>query len=233
MRARRSDLWTAAIICAAAFSCAAARAEPEMRYLANPQFTEKLPPKADASLVEVLDSRSPRAQVLIGKLAVKGGPGISQDDLVRFARSKAADLGADFVYRTGDADVTTRTSGPSGSAGFGSVQNRGARTIVSSAPVLGFSLGVFAKATLGIEYMDFHVTWGRPVVKGFRSASKASSAGVEIGDEIVELDGIPAFGDDERRIKWIIAAVPDQVASVRLKRGDSTLVVNVPLVAND
>ena len=229
----KPSLIASSMVCAIAFSFGSAQAAPETRYLPNSKFTEKLPPKEDPSRVEVLDSPSLRAQVTIGRLAIKGDAGSSRDELVRFARGKAAEMGADFIRIGGERDITTRTGGPAGSAGFGGVQSRGSRQIVSSAPVLWVALGVFAKATLGIEYMDFHVTWGRPVVKGFRPASKASSAGVEIGDEIIEVDGIAALGDDERYIRWIIGSVPDQVASVRLKRGDATLVVQVPLVAND
>jgi hypothetical protein len=222
MLASKCNLLAASMFCAAALSSAALQAAPETRYTPNSRFTQRLPANPDPASVEILESPSPRAQVTIGKLAIRGDSRSPREELVQIARLKAAEMGADFIRVAGADESTVRMGGPAGAVRFG-------RTV----PVLWVDLGVFAKATLGVEYMDFGVTWGRHVVKGFRPTSKAASAGVEIGDEIVEIDGIRTFGGEDRYSRWIISSVPDQVASLLLKRGDSTLTVQVPLVAND
>ena len=227
---RALSFWTVAF--AAVISCGAALAEPQLRYLSNENLKRTLPPKEDPSKVDLLDSPSPRAQVRIGKVQVRGDPGSSRDELVRLARAKAAEVGADFMRVTGEADVTTRSTGPPGSAAFSGLQRRHSGAMLNNAPLLQADVGVFAKATFGFEYMDSPLIFRRSVIKGFRPASKASSAGVEIGDEILEIDGIsPA--DEEAYVGWILGSEPGQVATLRLKRGDSTLVVKVPLVSND
>lgn len=232
MSERGPTLCVLSLAFAAAISCSAALAEPELRYLSNENLNRTLPPKQDSSQVEILDSPSPRAQVRIGKVQVRGDPGSPRDELVRLARAKAAQMGADFVRVTVERDSTTRSRGPPGGAGFGGAQRRGSAAILNSAPFLQADVGVFAKATFGFEYMDSPLIFRRSVIKGFRPASKASSAGVEIGDEILEIDGIsPA--DEEAYVGWILGSEPGQVATLRLKRGDSTLVVKVPLVSND
>jgi S1-C subfamily serine protease len=221
------------MLCAAAFAGAGASAAPELRYSPNPNFTEKLAPKEDPALVAILESLPPRAQVAIGKLTIRGDAGSSRDELVRLARNKAAEMGADFVRITVDEDVTRRTRAPAGGVGFGGIQLRASPQTLSTVHVLRAELGAFARATLGIEYVDFGATSGRAVVKGFRATSYAPMAGVQVGDEIIEVDGIRVYGDEERYTRWMIWSVPEHVALVRLKRGDSMLVVEIALVAND
>ena len=233
MRIERPSIFLRAMLCAIAISCGVAQAAPEIRYTANANFTEKLAPKDDPSLIEVRETASPRAQVTIGRLAIRGDPGSSHDQLVSLAKRKAAELGADFVRIIDEGDTTTRTFGPSGAVGFGGLQPRGSSRTLMTARYLSAVVGVFAKATLGLEYVDFHVTWGRPVVKGFRPHSQASAAGVKVGDEIVEIDGIRAIGDEPRFYRWLLNMEPEHVARVVLKRGDSNLIAEVPLMAND
>jgi hypothetical protein len=220
------------LVFSSAISCGAALAEPQLRYLSNENVKQTLPPKEDPSKVDVLDSPSPRAQVRIGKVQVRGDPGSSRDELVRLARAKAAEVGADFVRVIGEADVTTRSTGPPGSAAFSGLQRRHSGVMLNNAPLLQADVGVFAKATLGVEYMSSALIWRRHAVKGFRPASKASAAGVEIGDEIIEVDGINPL-DEEKYVHWILASAPGQVATLRLKRGESMVTVQVPLVSND
>ena len=211
---------------AAAISCGAALAEPEVRYL----LKQRLPPKDDSSQVEILQSPSRRAQVRIGKLRIIGDPGNSRDVLVHAARTKAAEMGADFVRVTSEGE-TTRRSGPPSGVGYRGVHPRGTSNL-NLAPVLEADMGVFPKATLGVEYMASPLIRRQQVIKGFRRSSKAGAAGVEIGDEIIEIDGI-STADEQEYVRWILASEPGQFATLRLKRGDSTLVVKVPLVSND
>jgi hypothetical protein len=202
-----------------------ALASLETHYEPDSRVTAKLPPRADATAVEVRDGPPQRSSVILGRWSARGTTATTREEFLAAARLKAAELGADFVAVANVVDNTRRVPGPRGS---GSPRSGGN---VSDARVLHAVFGVYAKGALGIEFADAGPAWGRRIVKAFRQDSKAPAAGMEVGDEILEVDGIPM--SDGRYPDWVIANQPGQVARVRIRRGDATLEVGVPLVPNN
>jgi len=176
----------------------------EARYEPSARQSVKLAPKPGPNAVEVLEQRSSRTLVVIGHVSVKGEPTASKEDLVIAARAKAAEVGADFMVPRGARD------------------SDGAFIAI---------VGVYPKATLGLVFQPAEAEKGGRTVIGFRRGSKAASAGVQVGDRVLALDGMPY--SHGRLLDFTLRAKPGQIVKVALKRGESNLAVDVPLVAND
>jgi S1-C subfamily serine protease len=207
----------------------AAAAEPTTRYV--PRLELNLPAKADAASIQVLESPTKRNSIILGRLTILGESQTSREELLAAARKRAARLGADFVgIVKSDEGARFRTERPSA----GIEQGRrliAPRATISNAPVLYAVIGVFAKAAIGLVYEDMGPNWGRAIVKAFHPASKAAAAGVQVGDEVVQVDGIPH--GDPKRMAQLIEAKPGQVVTLRLKRQETILTVEVTLIPND
>ncbi len=211
---------------------AVALAQPDYRFTPDSSGELKLAPK-EASAVEVLDAFSKRAQVRLGQLAIKGDATSSREELIAFAKVKAAELGADFVVISpASGEMTQHSHVPAGGAGGFGMQRHRSTHVLSTSQMLWTHIGVFAKATLGLEYLDPILTAARPVVKNFRASSKAPDAGMLLGDEIVAVDGISVVDDIAGYRKWILGIEAGQIAHVSLKREGAALQIDVPLVAN-
>jgi hypothetical protein len=203
----------------------------EVRYEPNESVALqlRLPPKSNAQSVEVLEVRSPRSHVAIGRVAVRAPASVPDEELLTLARAKAAEAGADFLLVTRTDEGLRGRRGPLGAASGGALSRRGGS--ISSVRTLYATAGVYTKATLGLDYMSLDVTWGRLIVKGFREASKAGAAGVEIGDQLLAWNGLPY--NSSLFVASVLDATPGEVVTLELKRGESTLTVEVPLIANE
>jgi membrane-associated protease RseP (regulator of RpoE activity) len=213
------------------FCVEAAQAALESHYEPNPSVTAQFPPRSDAAAIPVIEGPAgpaARAHVTVGRLALRGPASTTREEFLSVAREKAAAMGVDFVAIVQTADNTRRTPGPRGN--IGGLGYRRGDVSMGDAKVLYANLGVYAKGTLGIEYMDFGQSWGRHIVKGFRQDSRAPVAGLQPGDEILEVDGIPPR--DSRYADWVLRNQPGQMAKLLVKRGESTFAVDVPLVPN-
>jgi len=198
----------------------------QVRFVASDDFN--LPPKADAASVAVVQERPARAYVILGTWQGVGDSYMRESDLLGLARQKAAELGADFVLITKADTQTGRRFGPSGPSGF---DLRGGGS-VGSAPVMSAAFGVFAKAWLGVAFMDPGPRSTRRCVKGFNPASKAEAAGLRVGDEVLEIDG--RWASDRRDMqKFLLENAPGQVVKLLVRRGDERLTFEVPLIPND
>ena len=219
--------------CMSMASSAQALAEPQ--YMFTPPHSKlelKLAPR-DVSSVQVLEATPQRSLVELGQLAIKGDATSTREELVAFARAKAAERGADFLrISSKSGEMTMHSYAPSGGVtGFG-FQRRQSAQVLNTAQMLWVQLGAVPKAALGLEFMDRMLTAARIVVKGFKPVSKAAEAGVMIGDEIVAVEGFALDGDDARYEMWKLESQPGQVAHVSIRREGTVLSLNVPLVAN-
>ena len=178
----------------------------DVRYEPIGRQTVKLAPKPGPQAVEVLEKRTPRAQVTIGRISVTPKAGTTKEDLVAAARAKVAEVGADFLLIHGMSEPGKKR-------------------------VLQASAGVYPKATLGVVFQPFEVNQSRAIVQGFRRGSKAAVAGVKVGDQIVAIQNISY--QDERMLDLLLRGTPGQVVKVEVRRDETTLLLDVPLVAND
>lgn len=208
----------------------AAQSEPRISYV--PRHDLGLPPKADVKSVEVSSEKPARVFVALGQWVGQGDPNTSHDVLIELAAKKAAELGADFVWLA-KIEEKERRQGSSGGGisfrGIGVASGGGGDT--RDIPRLSAVFGVYTKAASGITFDEEQATKRRLVVSGFRSASKAQEAGIRVGDEVLEFEGMRV--NDLRRERAQAGWVPGQVVKCFIKRGDATLTVELPLIAND
>ena len=173
-------------------------AEPRFVYESVNQFD--LPPKGEPASVQIVDKRPLRRNVVMGRWMIVGDSASTEESLIALARDKAASLGADFVW------ITHRQTSTSRGFGAGSFGSSSARNVAR----ISATLGVFAKATTGVQYMGVYIS-------GFAPGSLASAAGAEIGDEVLEIDGLPL--SSPRMPHQILDNKPGQVVKLLVKRG--------------
>lgn len=188
----------------------------------------------DESCVEFLAQKPQRAAIRIGLISVNGNGFSNAENLIQEAKKKAAEIGGDFVL-VENAGVETKTvyspgystyqaSGYEHAAAYGNpyaFSARGYGSQQSSGYSIGpgintydfpwgiFSVWVYAPSQIGIRFNEM-------VVTGFHLNSDAETAGVQIGDTLLGIDGHDV--QDEGLVEHLMSVPPGQKVNVSLQR---------------
>lgn len=202
-----------------------ALAQLDFRYTPAVEISAKRP-QTDRTKVAVLNALPQKTYVALGRLeVVKGNASASNEELMAYARSKASEMGADFVV------VQAPDAGKKGPAGS-IAQNISGRTLTSAPAALTLTVGAYPAAGMGVEYVSPMITGGKRVVGRFLPGSKAAEGGLQSGDEILTVNGVN-IEDRNRNAEVLLGFRPGDSAAVTVKRADKVLNLKVPLVANE
>jgi len=215
-----------------------AEAHAEVKTSFTPRMSLSAPPKGAPGDVEVFEAASPpdRPHIVLGALTVASDGTQSSDELDTVARSKAAEMGADFVMFIGSTNDTKIKTNPSYSFAIPLLRlpmmlggTGGMETKVEKIPTRVFVVGLYTKATLGILWdQELAKKQSKYVVEDFRSYSRAQQAGVRIGDNVLEINGLRMT--DPRLVKLFAVTQPETVMTLLVKRGDERINLEVPAV---
>lgn len=212
-----------------------------------PSIGLKMPPKKSADEVEVRSAPPTRSCFALGELYV--GSTHSWGKIIKKATEQGAQIGADFVWLA-DRSVQTETvyipgyssfqsSGSAYGYGYGNWFTAEAHTQASGVSV-GPSMRTVHRGTIqaivGLYYpARIGVTWDteqRPkcVVKGFNFGSNADKGGLQVGDEILAMDGIEVNSDSLPR--HLLKIQPGQKMTLAVLRNGQRLDVEVETIPN-
>jgi hypothetical protein len=183
-------------------------------------------PKECAS-VEYFAIKPRRAALCIGYVQAHGNEFSNHEDIIMEAKSKAAEIGGDFIIGENAGTESETVFIP----GYTTYQTRDASQKTSSGYSVGpsvstnhfpwgrFSVWVYKKAILGIEYDCDRI------INGFTLKSDAEAAGIHIGDKIIGIDGFDWH--DEGLAQHVIDILPGDRVTMNLlhngKRVDCTI----------
>ena len=206
-----------------------------------PQTSLVFPPKRSANEVEVLITPPSRAVFDIGHIGLGGNMRASYDDLIKEARKKAAEKGADVILIVKATSEKQNISLPgyssfsgygSGSGGMYSYSANGYSVgpseMTVDLPGMLIFAGVYCPARLGIY-------WEREklptlIVKDFDLHSYAPEAGMKIGDVVIGVDGIDSH--DRSLQEHIFEIQPSQVVHLVILRNGERLSIDVEAMPN-
>jgi hypothetical protein len=200
-----------------------------------PNLELSLPPKKDIRLIDVyqIGEKNTRPSALMGHVVVEGDGKQTIEQLVSSAREKAAELGADFISIQ---KVSTRSkihTDPSFAFavpflhGAMAVSHAG-NTERQEIPAMLVIVGAYSKSTVGVKWDIDAVKQGKYIIREMDSYSPGIAAGLSIGDEVLEIDGMnPA---DKRVRQLHFAAMPGTKVRYHIKRGDQRLDVEMETV---
>jgi hypothetical protein len=167
-------------------------------------------------------------------VVVEGDGKQTIEQLVSSARQKAAELGADFISIQ---KVSTRSkihTDPSFAFavpflhGAMAVSHAG-NTERQEIPAMLVIVGAYSKSTVGVKWDMDAVKQGKYIIREMDSYSPGLVAGLSIGDEVLEIDGMnPA---DKRVRQHHFAAMPGTKVTYHIRRGDQRLDVVMETVA--
>ena len=178
--------------------------------------------RREPAAVSVLNAMPEKTHVTFGRLEFLKGTS-SNEDMIALAKARASEMGAEWIVVT---DPKARLS-----AGAIPQKSLTGKT-AGAAPVLVVTLGAYAVAGLGVEYMSPMLTGGRRVVGRILPGSKAGAAGLESGDEILTVNGMN-IDDRHKNAQVLLGFRPGQTAEVAVKRAEKILNLRIPLVASD
>lgn len=209
-------------------------AGPKVAYVPNVELG--LPAKKNVNAVDVYQQgeKVTRPSVILGSVVVQGAAKQDIQTLVDAARSKASELGADFVLIV---KVTTRSKIHSDPAFTSALPFLGGAFAIAHAgdvetqeiPTLLLAVGAYNRSEVGVVWDQDARKQGRFVIRDFKSYSLATAVDLKIDDEIVEINGMdPA---DKRVQKLLFQSPPGTKYSLRIKRGNERLNADVETVA--
>jgi hypothetical protein len=173
----------------------------------------KQSPRRDATALTVLNAAPARDYVAFGRLEImKGSANASDEQLLSFAKAKAAEMGAEWILVPARSGVSASglQKGPSG------------RT---ASAALVATIGAYPAAGLGVEYLPPMMTGGKRIV------SKAKG-GLESGDEIIAVNGVNP-DDRNKNAALLLSLRRGDTADVTVRRAEKVMNLKIPLVAND
>ena len=212
-----------------------------------PSIGLKMPPKKSADQVEVRSMPPTRACFAIGELYV--GSTHSWGKIISKTTVQAAQIGADFVWLA-DRSVQTEDIYIPGFSSFsasGSAYGYGYGnwfTAQAHSQASGYSVGPSVRrvqrgtllAIVGLYYpAKIGVTWDterapKCVVKEFTFGSNAETGGLQVGDEILAMDGIEVRSDNLPR--HLLQVQPGQKVKLAIMRSGQRLDVDVETIPN-
>lgn len=161
----------------------------------------------EATAVEYNIVKPKRNAIALGVINVNGNGFSSHQDLIKEAKIKAATLGGDFIFQE-NAGAERKTFYNPGYSSYESNGNAYANKHYGSANqnTSGYSVGP-SVSTVDYPWAVFSVWKYTPfqsgvdydeklIITGFHLNSDACSAGIEIGDKIIGIDGMDV--KDER-----------------------------------
>jgi hypothetical protein len=225
---------TAMMLALLAYSPLIAVAGAEVSYV--PTLELSLPAKKDIRTIDVyqIGEKNTRPAAIMGHVVVEGDGKQTIEQLVSSARGKAAELGADFISIL---KVSTRSKlHTDPSFAFAVPFLHGAMAVSHSGsterqeiPAMLVLVGAYNKSTVGVKWDMDAVKQGKYIVREMDSYSPGLVAGLSIGDEVLEIDGMnPA---DKRVRQLHFAAVPGTKVTYHIRRGDQRLDVVMETVA--
>lgn len=214
----------------------AAWAEAKVSYIQN--FDLVRPAKEAADSVEFFPTGAPpgRPGIVLGALSVASDGAQAADDLVALAKSRAASMGADYIQLIKATEDTKFRVEPSYSFALPLLRipmllggRGGHETKVEKVPTMVFAIGVYQPTTLGIHWETTAGQKGRYVVEEFRSYSRAPDAGIQVGDIVLEMNGMQM--SDSRNWRIFFENPAGTKVTLYLRRGQDRLSVEVETVA--
>jgi len=212
-----------------------------------PSIGLKMPPKKSADAVEVRSMAPTRACFALGELYV--GSTHSWGKIISKTTEQAAQIGADFVWladRSVQAEYvyipgfsSSSTSASAYGYGYGDWFTTQAHSQAS-----GYSVGPSVrkvergtiKAVAGVYYpARLGVTWDpeqtqKCIVKAFTFGSNAETGGLQVGDEILAMDGVEVGSDNLPR--HLLQVQPGQKMNLAFVRSGQRLDVDVETIPN-
>lgn len=173
------------------------------------------------------DQKPSRPHVVLGSYTVESDGDQSSERLLEIARLKAASLGADFIKITQTSARNKITKRVGGVAFIGIAAK--SETETKSIPKIVFSFGAYNKSSLGLVFDPEALKGSKFVVSGFRSYSLAEKSGLQIGDEVLELNGM--LMTDKRLQPIMVDAEPGSVVKLFIKRSGKSLTLDIPTAA--
>ena len=234
-----------AVVLAACLLFCAGCASSQPNYF--PSIGLKMPPKKSADQVEVRSVPPTRACFALGELYV--GSTHSWGKIISKTTAQAAQIGADFVWLA-DRSVQSEDIYIPGFSSFsasGSAYGYGYGnwfTARANSQASGYSVGPSVRrvergtirAVAGVYYpARLGVTWDpaqspKCVVKAFTFGSNAETGGLQVGDEILALEGIEVGSDNLPR--HLLQVQPGQKMKLAIMRSGQRLDVDVETIPN-
>jgi hypothetical protein len=211
-----------------------ANAGAKLAYIPNLEVS--LPAKKDIHSIDIyrVGEKNTRPSAVLGSAVVESDGGQNIEQLVDAARAKAAEIGADFI---GIAKITTRSKiHTDPSFAFAVPFLHGAMAIGHSGsterqeiPAMLVVIGAYSRSTVGIRWDQDAVKQGKYIIRDLDSYSPGLVAGLSIGDEVLEINGMNP--GDKRVKQFQLEAAPGTKVRLHVRRGDQRLDVEMETVA--
>jgi hypothetical protein len=228
---------TLALISFVALSTAAvptmAVAGAKLAYVPNLEI--KLPAKKDTHAIDVyrVGERNTRPAAILGSLVVQSDGKQDIEQLVDAARARAAEQGADFIAITKITTSSKIHSDPSFAfaipfLGSAMAVAHSGDVVRQEIPAILVGVGAYNRSVIGVKWDQDAVKQGKFIIREFDSYSLGLVAGLNIQDEVLEIDGMnPA---DKRVQKSGFESPPGTKRTLHIRRGNERLDVQVETV---
>jgi predicted metalloprotease with PDZ domain len=218
-------------------------------YPAGAYATWHFDPKASPADVQVLRAVPESGFGILGELALGGGPRNSFQEMLDLAQKEAAARGADFIVLTNQQVQTREETVPgivtqqqsrnavlsvNGSTGFGTASSQGTAFAVGPSVrsvqtgSMNFLVGKYPKVWLGL-IIEMKRADRKIVISDFSWDSPAPKAGIQVGDELVAVDGRDVR-DPESGKNIFFTARAGEIISVVIKRGGELKEFSMPYI---
>jgi hypothetical protein len=217
-----------------AISPTTANASAKLAYV--PTLELNLPAKKDIHAIDVYrqGERNTRPAALLGSLVAESDGKQNIEQLVDTARAKAAELGADFIFIAKTSTRSKIHTDPSFAFAIpilGSAMAMGHSGDVErqEIPAILFGVGAYNKSVVGVRWDQDAEKQGKFIIRDFDSYSPGLVAGLSIGDEVLEINGMNPADKRVRRLHF--ESPPGTKFTYRIKRGDERINVEIQTVA--
>lgn len=197
-------------------------------------------PRPNASDVQVLRTLPESGFGILGELALGGGLKNSFQEMLDMAQKEAAARGADFIVLTNQQVQSQQVVVPgfataqqtsnavvsvNGSTGFGTANSQGTgfavgpsvKTVQTGS--MSFLIGKYPKVWLGL-ITEKNRADRKAVISEFSWDSPAPKAGLQVGDELVAVDGRDIRDPEGAKALYFTAKAGDVVSVVIRRQGE-------------
>jgi hypothetical protein len=218
-------------------------------YPAGAYANWRFDPKPNAADIQVLRALPESGFGILGELALGGGPRNSFQEMLDIAQKEAAARGADFIVLTNQQVQNQQVVVPgfataqqtsnavvsaNGSTAFGTANSQGTAFAVGPSVrnvqtgSMNFLIGKYPKVWLGLV-MEKNRADRKAVISDFSWDSPGLKSGLQVGDELVAIDGRDVRDPEGAKALYFSAKAGD-IASVVVRRGGEQKEFPMPYV---